>query len=61
VPVVCLETALPAKFAETIVEATGRAPDRPPAYADLESRRQRFDAIGADAQQVKDYIAAHAT
>jgi threonine synthase len=61
VPMVCLETALPAKFAETIIEATGRAPDRPPAYADLESRRQRFDPIDADAQQVKDYIAAHAT
>jgi len=61
VPMVCLETALPAKFAETIIEATGRAPDRPPAYADLESRRQRFDPINADAQQVKDYIAAHAS
>jgi len=61
VPMVCLETALPAKFAETIIEATGRAPDRPPAYADLESRRQRFDPIDADVQQVKDYIAAHAT
>jgi threonine synthase len=61
VPMICLETALPAKFAETIIEATGHTPDRPPAYADLESRRQRFDPIGADAQQVKDYIAAHAT
>lgn len=61
VPMVCLETALPAKFAETIIEATGHTPARPPAYADLESRPQRFDPIGADAQQVKDYIAAHAT
>jgi threonine synthase len=61
VPMVCLETALPAKFAETIIEATGQAPTRPRAYADLESRPQRFDPIGADAQQVKDYIAAHST
>jgi threonine synthase len=59
VPMICLETALPAKFAETIVEATGHAPERPPAYADLESRPQRFDSIATDARQVKDYIAAH--
>jgi threonine synthase len=60
VPMICLETALPAKFAETIIEATGHAPERPRAYADLESRPQRFETIGADAQQIKDYIAAHA-
>jgi threonine synthase len=59
-PMICLETALPAKFAETIVEATGHAPGRPPAYADLESRPQRCEAIAPDAQRVKDYIAAHA-
>jgi threonine synthase len=29
VPMICLETALPAKFAETIVEAIGREPERP--------------------------------
>jgi len=60
VPMICLETALPAKFAATIVEATGHAPERPPAYADLEARPQRFESIAADAQEVKDYIAAHA-
>ena len=60
VPMICLETALPAKFAATIVEATGHAPERPPAYVDLESRPQRFESIAADAQEVKDYIAAHA-
>ena len=30
-PMIVLETALPAKFADTIVEATGREPDRPAA------------------------------
>ena len=29
---VVLETALPVKFAETIVEALGREPDRPAAF-----------------------------
>jgi threonine synthase len=60
VPMICLETAQPAKFAETIIEATGHAPPRPEAYADLESRPQRFESVAANAQQVKDYIAAHA-
>jgi threonine synthase len=59
-PMICLETALPAKFADTIVEAIGREPERPAAYADLESRPQRFDQIAADPEQVKAYIAEHA-
>ena len=41
VPLVCIETALPAKFSATIKEALGREPARPAAYADLESRPQR--------------------
>ena len=59
-PMVCLETALPAKFAETIVEAIGREPERPAAYADLESRPQRFAQVAANPEQVKAYIAEHA-
>ena len=59
-PLVCIETALPAKFAATIREALGRDPERPHAYVDLESRPQRFDAVPADAARVKSYIAAHA-
>jgi threonine synthase len=58
--VVCLETALPAKFADTIVEAIGVAPAPPPDYADLESRPQRFHAIDDDAAALKAYIATHA-
>jgi threonine synthase len=60
VPMICLETALPAKFSETIVEALGRAPDRPAAFADIESLPQRCERIGADLDAVKGYIAAHA-
>ncbi|HEY7787796.1 MAG TPA: threonine synthase, partial [Casimicrobiaceae bacterium] len=40
VPLICLETALPAKFAATIREAVGIDPPRPAAYADLESLPQ---------------------
>lgn len=60
VPLVCIETALPAKFAATIREALGRDPERPAAYADLETRPQRCDVVPADAGRVKAYIAAHA-
>jgi threonine synthase len=56
IPLVCLETALAAKFSETIREALGRDPERPAAYADIESRPQRFEVMGADANAVKTFI-----
>jgi threonine synthase len=60
VPLICIETALPAKFAATIREALGRDPDRPAAYARLEDLPQRFDVLPADAAAVKAYIEARA-
>jgi threonine synthase len=60
VPVVCLETAAPAKFAPTIREALGREPERPAELRDLERRPQRFTLIEPDAEAVKRYIASHA-
>ncbi|MBI4293063.1 MAG: threonine synthase [Betaproteobacteria bacterium] len=59
VPLVCLETALPVKFADTIREAIGRDPERPSGFEDLESLPQRFEVMEADAQAVKSYITAH--
>ncbi len=60
VPLVCLETAQPAKFEATIREALGRPPGRPRHLEDLESRPQRFDVIDADVEAVKAYIAQRA-
>jgi threonine synthase len=60
VPLVCIETALPVKFSETIHEALGCAPDRPSAYKGLEARAQHYSVLPADAERVKAYIAAHA-
>jgi threonine synthase len=60
VPMVVLETALPAKFAETIVEAIGREPDRPAAMRGIEALPKRFESMPADAGRVKAFIAAHA-
>ena len=59
VPLICIETALPAKFAATIREALGRDPERPAAYADLEQRPQRGTRLPNDVAAVKAYIAAH--
>ena len=58
VPLICIETALPAKFAATIREALGREPERPAAYARLEKMPQRFDVLPVDAAGVKAYIEA---
>ena len=60
VPLVCLETALPAKFEDTIREALGVKPARPAAYADIESRPQRFDVLDADVAAIKAYVALRA-
>ncbi len=59
IPLVCLETALPVKFAETIREALGRDPDYPPGCEHLVSLPQRFEVMDADAGAVKAYIARH--
>ena len=60
-PMICLETALPAKFSATIREALGIDPPRPAAYAGLEARPQRCTILPADAARVAAYIDAHAT
>jgi threonine synthase len=57
VPMIVLETALPAKFAATIREAVGRDPPRPPGLEDLEQRPRRCKVMPADAGSVKAYIA----
>ena len=56
-PLVCLETALPAKFADAIREAIGRDPERPAGYENLEQLPQHFELMDADVQAVKDLIA----
>jgi threonine synthase len=56
VPLVCIETALPAKFAATIQEALGHEPERPAAFAGLESRPQRVTVLPANVARVKRFI-----
>ncbi|MBA2963343.1 MULTISPECIES: threonine synthase [Ramlibacter] len=59
VPMVVLETALPVKFAATIVEALGRQPDRPARFEGIETLPKRVTVLPADVAQVKSYITAH--
>jgi threonine synthase len=61
IPLICMETALPAKFADAIGEALGREPARPAGFEKLEALPQRFEVIAPDAEAVKRYIAAHAS
>lgn len=59
VPMIVLETALPIKFAATIVEALGREPERPARFEGIEKLPKRVTVLDADVRAVKDYIAAH--
>ena len=59
VPMVVLETALPIKFAATIVEALGHEPDRPARFRGIEDLPKRMRVLPADAVQVKAFVAEH--
>lgn len=59
IPLICLETAQPAKFARTIREAIGRDPEIPAAFSKLVDLSERFEVIGADIEAVRSYIVAH--
>jgi threonine synthase len=59
VPMLVLETALPIKFAGTIVEALGREPERPAKFEGIEALPKRVTVMPADAQGIKRYIAEH--
>ena len=57
IPMVCLETALPAKFEASMIEALGRKPARRAGFEGLESLPQRFQVMDIDADAVKLCIA----
>jgi threonine synthase len=60
VPMIVLETALPAKFAATIREATGVEPEVPAALRGIEALPRRFEVLPADVSRVRQYIEEHA-
>jgi threonine synthase len=56
VPMIVLETALPIKFAATIVEALGREPDRPAKFNGIEALPKRVVNMPADVALIKVFI-----
>jgi len=56
VPMIVLETALPIKFAETIVQATGREPERPAKFDGIEALPKRVVRMAADVVAIKAFI-----
>ncbi len=57
VPMVVLETALPIKFAATIVEALGREPERPAQFVGIEALPKKVRVMAPDVQAIKNLIA----
>lgn len=56
-PIVVLETALPVKFSETILEATGIEPDVPERFAGIMDADRHVVDMPNSAEAVKEYIA----
>ena len=55
-PMLVLETALPAKFEEALVEALGVVPPRPDSLKGIEDLPQKFTVMNADVAAIKDFI-----
>lgn len=60
VPMLVLETAKPAKFADIVREAAGVDPEIPPHLAYLADAPQRVVKMANDEQELRDYVAANA-
>ena len=58
-PMLVLETALPAKFEDSIVEALGYLPERPTPLEGIEKLPQRFEVMDADVTAIKAYLVAN--
>jgi threonine synthase len=59
VPMIVLETALAAKFNETILEALDRNAERPAGFENIEALPQKFVVMKPNVDAMKAYIAAH--
>ncbi|KAA0888476.1 threonine synthase [Pusillimonas sp. ANT_WB101] len=61
IPMLVLETALPAKFGETILEATGKPAPLPAHLQNLSQLPQRVAVMDCKLELVRDYIIQHAS
>ncbi len=60
IPMLVLETALPAKFSDVVQEALGRPAPVPPGLEGLEDLPQKVEVMPCDVQSVRQYIIDHA-
>ncbi len=60
VPMVCLATAHPAKFASAVEKAIGQAPAMPEALAGIMEKPSRCELMDADGKRIKAFIKEHA-
>ena len=56
---VVLETALPTKFEDAIIEALGHSPERPEPLQGIEDLPQRFEVMDADVDAIKAYLVSN--
>ena len=56
IPLICMQTAQAVKFADSIIEAIGREPERPAGLENLENLPQRYVVKEVDVQAIKTYI-----
>ncbi|MEN9561113.1 MAG: hypothetical protein RIQ56_386 [Candidatus Parcubacteria bacterium] len=61
VPTICLETALPVKFEQTIREALGFVPERPPRFLNMEktASEESFIVLDPEPEALKTVLRAH--
>ncbi|MFC4931646.1 threonine synthase [Massilia sp. GCM10023247] len=59
VPMIVLETALAAKFNQTILEALGMDAERPRGFENIEALPQKFVVMQPNVEEMKSFIAAH--
>ncbi len=55
-PMIVLETALPAKFEDALVEALGQVPPRPASLNGIEDLPQKFTVMDVDVNAIKTFI-----
>ncbi len=60
IPVICLSTAHPAKFGETVEKAIGVPPEMPEALAALADKESRCELMDPDRNLIQDFIRKHA-
>lgn len=60
IPMICLATAHPAKFGDTVKAATGVEPELPEAIHDILTKESRCELMPADRKKIQEYLKSHA-